>query len=316
MALPRSASTALVLVAALLVGRVAWALDKQGSAHGGSTGVSTSGFDMSGAISMGVSLYNPTYAARPNNTGLALMRYAGHLDLDLIGQRLSIPLDINMFSDRLRGGAAKLAPSELDVIAGVTSTWALGPGALEMGTRFEQDRQVGAQPTFEPAPVPNNRTQSYVDARARYLVSAAGIPRFHDRFPHSDVNGWLTLGWFAYNPSYFARPDNTGRALFRYAVHTELSLFDDLVSFGLDAIFFTDRTAANPLRPSELDLTPEIIFHRGAFELHLAYEIDIPLDRGSDTRSYTPNFLYLLGVWSFDLVADKPAPLEQRGEIL
>ena len=312
MRLPPRALAAFGLLAVLLPAAPARALDKQGSAHGGSTEVKALGFDVSGAVSMGVSLYNPSYAARPNNTGLALMRYAGHLDIDLIGQRLSIPLDVNMFSDRLRGGGAKLAPSEFDIIAGVTSTWALGPGALEVGTRFEQDRQVGAQPAFEPAPVPNRRTQSYVDARARYLLSAAALPRFHQRFPRSDVSGWLTLGWFAYNPSYFARPDNTGRALFRYAIHTELSLFDDLVSFGIDAIFFTDRTAANPLRPTELDLTPEIIFHRGAFELHVAYEIDLPLDRGN----YRPNFLYLLGVWSFDLVADKPAPLEQRGEIL
>lgn len=301
------------MVAAMwLTGSAALALDKHGSAHGGSTDVKTSGFDVSGAVSMGVSLYNPSYAARPNNTGLALMRYAGRVDVDLIGQRLSIPLDVNLFSDRLRSGGAKLAPSELDIIAGVTSTWALGPGALELGTRFEQDRPVGAEPPSEPAPVPNRTTQSYVDARARYLVSAAANPRFQERFPRSDVSGWLTLGWFAYNPSYFARPDNTGRALFRYAIHTELSLFDDLVSFGIDAIFFTDRTASNPLRPTELDLTPEIIVHRGAFELHVAYEIDIPLDQGS----YRPNFLYLLGVWSFDLVADKPAPLEQRGEIL
>ena len=121
----------------------------------------------------------------------------------------------------------------------------------------------------------------------------------------------LTLGWFAYNPSYFARPDNTGRALFRYAAHVELSLLDDLVSFGVDAIFFTDRTAGNPISPTELDLTPELILHKGAYEVHLAYEIDMPLDRGS----YRPNFLYLLGVWSFDLTAAVHRPLERRGEI-
>ena len=48
-----------------------------------------------------MSLYNPTYAARPDNTGLALFRYAAHFDFDLIGRRLSIPLDLNMFTDRL-----------------------------------------------------------------------------------------------------------------------------------------------------------------------------------------------------------------------
>ncbi len=309
----RAATIALALAATLLHAPAVRALDKQGSAHGGTASGTSAGFDVSGAVSMGVSLYNPSYAARPNNTGLALMRYAGHLDLDLIGQRLSVPIDVNMFTDRLRGGGAKLVPSEFDVIAGVTSTWALGPGGIELGLRLEHDRQVGAQPGFEPPPVPNSRSQSYVDARARYLFSLAGASqRFHDAFPRTDVNGWFTPGWFAYNPSYFARPDNTGRALFRYAAHGELSLLDDLISFGLDAIFFTDRIAGNPVRPSELDLTPEIVLHRDAFELHLAYEIDLPLDQGS----YRPRFLYLLAVWSFDLIADKPAALEKRGEIL
>lgn len=288
-------------------------MDKQGSAHGGEASGSTAGVNVSGAVSLGTALHNPSYAARPNNTGLTLMRYAGHADVDLIGQRLSVPLDVNLLSDRLRGGAAKLSPTELDLIAGLTSTWTLGPGAVEFGARFEQDRQLGALPAFEAAPTPDIKSQSYVDARARYLVSLAQAnPGFHERFPHTDVNGWVTLGWFVHNASYFARPDNTGTALLRYALHTELSLLDDLVSVGLDGTFFTDRHAANPLRPSELDLTPELILHRAAFEVHVAYEFDMPLDRGS----YSQRYLYLLAVWSFDLAGTTPAPLETRGEIL
>ena len=123
-----------------LAARPARALDKQGSAHGGGIEGPTSGFDLSGSASLGVSLYNPTYAARPDNTGLALFRYAGHADVDLIGRRLSIPIDVNMFTDRLAHGfARKFVPSELDVITGVTTTWRLGPGALEAGARYEID---------------------------------------------------------------------------------------------------------------------------------------------------------------------------------
>ena len=294
-------------------GPAAWALDKQGSAHGGEASGTTSGFNVSGALSLGTALHNPSYAARPDNTGLTLMRYAGHADVDLIGQRLSIPLDVNLLSDRLRGGAAKLSPSEVDLLAGFTSTWTLGPGAIELGARFEQDRQLGALPAFEVAPTPNLKTQTYVDARARYLLSLAQAdPCFHQLFPHTDVTGWATLGWFAYNHSYAARPDNTGRALLRYALHGELSLLDDLISVGLDGTFFTDRRAANAIRPSELDLTPELIFHRAVFEVHLAYEFDMPLDQGD----YGQRYLYVLGVWSFDLQRPAPAPLETRGQIL
>ena len=116
------------------------ALDKQASAHGGDVEGASSGFAVSGNLVAGWSLYNPTYAARPNNTGLTFFRAAGHLDLDLVGRSLSIPLDVNFFTDRLaRPAVRSLVPSELDVITGLVSTWRLGPGALEAGARIEHD---------------------------------------------------------------------------------------------------------------------------------------------------------------------------------
>ena len=92
--------------------REALALDKQGSAHGGQVGDQgdDDGFDIEGALMMGVALVNTSYAARPDNTGLALMRYALHADIDLVGRKLSVPLDINLFTDRERSGAKKLSP--------------------------------------------------------------------------------------------------------------------------------------------------------------------------------------------------------------
>jgi hypothetical protein len=250
----------------------------------------------------GVSLYNPSYAARPDNTGRTLMRYAAHGDLDLIGRRLSVPVDLNLFTDRDRDGVRKLGPTELDGIVGLTSTWEVGPGALEVGTRFEHDRPVDR----------GGASQSYVDVRARYLYSlAAALPGLAPALRDGDVSGWVTLGWFAHNPSYFARPDNTGRALLRYALHAELSLWQDTLSVGLDGTLFSDRRADNPLRPSELDLTPELILRRRDFEVHIAYERDMPLDRSGLVQ----HFVYLLGVWSFSLGSD-PGPFEDRGQIL
>jgi len=81
------------------------------------------------------------------------------------------------------------------------------------------------------------------------------------------VSGWLTLGWFAFNPTYAARPDNTGLALLRYGVHTELSVWTDHLSVGLYGTMFTDRRATNPVAPSELDFTAEITvaFRRSRF---------------------------------------------------
>ncbi len=271
----------------LLAFSPALALDKQGSAHGGEVEGEAAGFDLSGSFMLGVALYNPSYAARPDNTGLTLFRYGGHLDIDLIGRLLSIPLDINMFTDRERRAERIFSPTEFDIIAGVTSTFGLGPGALELGLRAEHDRPVDVG-TF---------TQTYVDARARYLYSAAAIfPKLGSALRGGDVSGWVGLGGFVFNPTYAARPDNSGLALLRYSLHAELSTFDDLISLGLDGTMFTDRQAS-PVAPSELDFTVDLIFHKGPFEAHLAYERDLPVDRDGLTQQ----FVYLLLGWSFDL---------------
>jgi hypothetical protein len=298
-----AARVTVVLLALLMAAAPALALDKEGSAHGGTVDDVREGFHASGALMAGASLYNPSYAARPDNTGRTLMRYAGHGDIDLIGRRLSVPLDFNVFSDRERGGARKLAPTELDVIVGLTSTWRLGPGALEVGTRFEHDRPVDR----------SGASQSYVDVRTRYLYSlASSLPGLADALHAGDLSGWATLGWFGDNDSYFSRPDNTGLAFLRYALHGELSLWHDAVSFGVDTTMFTDRKAGNVLRPSELDLTPELVLRRNGYELHLAYERDMPVDRSGLVQ----HFVYLLAVWTFSLHADDHGPFEGRGQIL
>jgi len=285
----------LLCAAATLAVSPARALDKQGSAHGGGLEGPTSGVAVGGSASLGVSLYNPTYAARPDNTGLALFRYAGHADIDLIGRRLSIPIDINMFTDRLAHGfARKFVPSELDVIAGVTTTWRLGPGALELGARYEID-SVLDHGGYDP-PAEASDKQKYADVRARWLYAVAALwPGVAPALRGGDVRGWGTLGWFAINNTYFARPDNTGLALFRYGLHTEISGFDDHLAVGLDATMFTDKESANVFRPSELDFTPEIIGRFSRYEVHLAYERDTPVDMGGLIQQ----FIYVLASVSF-----------------
>jgi hypothetical protein len=286
------------------------ALDKQGSAHAGAVEGEEAGFDIEGSFLYGVSIYNPSYAARPANTGLTLFRYAFHADIDLIGRKLSIPIDVNMFTDRTRSGMRKLIPSEGDVITGVTSTWPLGPGALELGARVEHDRTLDA--TTEELRIPPD-SQTYLDARARYLYSlATTFPKLGEALDNGDVSGWLTLGWFAVNPSYAARPDNTGSALFRYAGHVELSVVDDKISVGVDGTMFTDRRNANFVGPTELDLTPELILRAPPVELHVAYERDMPIDRGGLVQ----HFVYLLAGYEFDLAHAQTKPLETRGHIV
>ncbi len=256
--------------------------------------------NISGSGMLGASLYNPTYAARPNNSGLALFRYALHLDVDLLGRLLSIPIDVNMLTDRQRKGAGIFVPSELDLIGGLTSTSSLTRGFDgELGARVENDRPVDGRG--------DNYQQLYVDVRARLLYSAAALsPGLADSLADGDVSGYATLGWFAVNPSYAARPDNSGRALFRYALHTELALWHHHVALGADGTFFTDREASNAVRPSEVDVTGELIGRYDAFELHLAYERDMPIDRGGLVQS----LLYAILAYSFDFhdTLHPPAP--------
>jgi hypothetical protein len=81
----------------------------------------------------------------------------------------------------------------------------------------------------------------------------------------------------------------------------------------MDATFFTDHLqSANPIAPSELDFTPEIILRKQPFELHFAYERDHPVDRAGLIQE----FVYALFAVEFDFSRYVPHPLEERTHII
>lgn len=285
-------AVALAAATALTAGPAA-ALDKQGSAHGGDVGgTANKGFGLTGSASLGVAIMNETYAARPDNTGLALFRYAMHVDVDLLGRALSIPIDLNMFTDRTRRGAKIFAPTELDAIGGLTTTHRLAAGFdAELGARFEADLPVDR----------GSFTQTYADVRGRLLYSLGDIWKgIGHELAGGDVSGYVTAGWFAINPTYAARPNNAGLALFRYVNHTELSVWNRHVGVAVDTTFFSDREANNVFAPTELDLTYELIGRADPFEVHLAYERDMPIG-----GTYVQSFLYVLASYGFDALPKK-----------
>jgi hypothetical protein len=250
----------------LFAPRAAVALDKQSPAHqGAGADVPADGLAWSGQVYMGVLPYNPTYAARPDNSGHALLRAGAHVDVNLMGEHLFIPLDFGLFSDR---DHAPALPSEIDLIGGVASTWSIPGGAVELGVRGEFDASADGR----------GASQKYVDVRGRYLFSLGRyVPAISDRLAGGDVSGWLTCGWFAWNPVYYARPDNTGRALLRYAAHADVGFSRRHFSVFVDATSFTDRTS-NAVRPSELDLTVGATASTGRWAGQVAYERDMPID--------------------------------------
>lgn len=280
----------------------ALALDKQGSAHGGKVAGADSGFAASGSVVFGVAAYNPTYAARPDNTGKALLRLAPHADIDLIGSRLSIPIDINLFSDRERKGLGVLAPSEFDVISGLTSTWPVSDlAALEFGVRGESDRPVDR----------GGLVQSYGDARMRLLYALTPALGHLDKLLHGGgPAGSLTLGWFFWNGSYAARPDNSGLALLRYGANVSVDAIDHRLGLSLDATMFTDRRH-NPLSPSELDFTPDVFFRvLPSLTMHVAYERDMPVDR----RGKIQQFVLLSAAFDFNIWPPESAEGAAEGD--
>ena len=164
------------------------ALDKQGAAHRGGAGAAASAalVGMSGQVFGGLMPYNPTYAATPDNRGHALVRAGGHVDVDLPHLHVFVPLDLNVFTDRDRGGARRLAPSEVDLIGGVATMTALPGGSGELGARVEWDRAADG----------GSAAQHYADLRARYMLATPG----------GLLSGWAALGWFFWNPSLLRAP--------------------------------------------------------------------------------------------------------------
>ena len=121
-----------------------------------------------------------------------------------------------------------------------------------------------------------------------------------DALRDGDIAGYVTLGWFAYNPSYAARPDNTGRALFRYAAHAGVSALDSR-SAVLGRHHDVHRRYESPVAPSELDLTLDAGTTLGPIELHVAYERDMPIDQGDLVQQFA--MLYV--TWGFELVRNR-----------
>jgi hypothetical protein len=282
------------LLALLSVPSSVLALDKQAAAHGKQSAAGEDDFALSGSLLAGVSLYNPSYAARPDNSGIALLRYAGHVDIDLIGHKLSIPIDVNFLTDRDRSGGLKLVPTEFDSIVGLTSTWEAAKGSIEMGIRYERDTPLDR----------GVYAQEYADLRVRYVYSInAFAPGLRRALAGGDIRGWVGQGTFLYNPTYAARPDNTDLALFRAMAHAEVSAFSDHVGLAVDTTWFT-RRERNHFRPTELDLTLELIARVNPFELHLAYERDMPIDRSGLTQQ----FVFAYASYAFEWKPAKVPP--------
>jgi hypothetical protein len=214
---------------------------------------------------------NPTFAARPNNTGLVGLRHMVHLETDLYKEFLQFYTDQNFFSDR-QDGWIKL--SEWD------TTFAFTGYVRQWNWRLQYERD---------APLDTSGlTQAYADAVVNYNFAPANQYNWwRQRFPHQNLTFYTGGGWLFHNSSFFARPDNTGRALFRYLAHADLDLYKNRVVLFADTNWFSDRSKSDKITPTELDWIIGLALRWKNYELSVLHERDMPLDRGGLIQRYT-----------------------------
>jgi hypothetical protein len=213
---------------------------------------------------------NPSFTARPNNTGLVGMRYMLHLETDLYKQYLTFYTDQNFFSDRKKGW---ITLTEWD------DTYALTGIVDHFGWRIQYERD-------KPLDV-SGLQQIYWDTLVTYRVEAANDwDWWRKKLSDQNLSFYGGPGWLFYNHNYFARPDNTGRALYRYVAHVDLDLYKGRVIVYGDTNMFTDRTNGHSIRPSELDWIVGLAVRWSDLELSFYHEQDRPLDRSGFVQEY------------------------------
>jgi len=214
---------------------------------------------------------NPTFAARPDNTGLVGLRHMLHLETDLYKQYLTFYTDQNFFSDRTKGW---IELSEWD------STFALTGLVDRFGWRIQYERD---------APLDKSGTkQVYADTLLTSRFQATqDLSWWKGIFPNQNLTAYAGTGWLFHNSNYFARPDNTGEALFRYVAHADLDLYKNRVVLYGDMNFFTNREAGNKLNPTELDWIIGLALRfREDMEISVYREQDQPLDKPGLVQKY------------------------------
>jgi len=217
-----------------------------------------------GYLLSGVFVHNPTFAARPDNTGLVGLRYMLHLETDLYKQYLTFYTDQNFFSDRTNGWIVLSEWDGTAAFTGLIDRW---------GWRIQYERD---------APLDRSGLkQIYADvlATARF-DSTKDLSWWRRLFPNQALTAYMGAGWLFYNSNYFARPDNTGSALLRYVAHADIDLYQNKVVLYGDVNMFTDRQSSNKVAPTELDWIVGLAFRwKDQYELSVYREQDLPLDR-------------------------------------
>jgi hypothetical protein len=218
----------------------------------------------------GVFAHNPSFAARPDNTGLVGLRHMLHLETDLYKQYLTFYTDQNFFSDRTNGW---IELSEWDGTYALTGV----VGHVSWRLQYERDTPIDRK----------GLAQAYADGLVTAKFQAVqDFPVWRRLLPNQNLTAYAGAGWLFHNTNYFARPDNTGRALFRYVAHADFDLYKNKVVLYGDVNMFTDRQADNQVNPTELDWIVGLAVRWRTSEVAVYLEQDQPLDRPGLVQKY------------------------------
>ena len=247
-------------------------LPEMGTAKNGQDGTQAErGADESligGYLLTGAFISNPSFAARPDNTGRVGLRHMVHAETDLYKKYLTFYSDQNFFSDRDNGW---IELSEWDQAYGITGTVSHWTWRVQ----YERDAPLDK----------SGLKQIYADGLLNYRIrSNQDWSWWRRTFPNNGFTAYAGFGWLFHNQQYFARPDNTGRALFRYVGHFDLNLYREKFLFFGDFNMFTDREASSQVSPTELDWILGMRWRD--LELSFYRELDRPLDRNTLVQEY------------------------------
>ena len=97
--------------------------------------------------------------------------------------------------------------------------------------------------------------------------------------------GYFLTAAFVSNPTFAARPDNTGLAGLRHMLHLETDLYKQYLTFYTDQNFFSDRRQGW-IKLTEWDGTYALTGLVDRFGWRIQYERDAPLDRRGTKQIY------------------------------
>lgn len=213
---------------------------------------------------------NPSFAARPDNTGLVGLRHMLHLETDLYRQYLTFYTDQNFFSDRTKGWIELTEWDGTYALTGLIDRWA-------WRIQYERDAPLDR----------SGIKQVYADVllTARFMA-AQDLSWWRQRFPWQNLTAYAGAGWLFHNSNYFARPNNTGSALFRYVAHADLDLYKSRVVAYVDINMFTDRETNAKVNPTEIDWIVGVAFRWRDMEFSVYREEDRPVDQPGLIQRY------------------------------